>query len=98
VYCKLRAECDGDETADKGAYRTADGSLLHMERCMCPEIAVLVGVLAACYPAPTAVHFSAMLDVVRYVGSTASHSITFRHAEVLRLGVMLLCSEQGHAS
>jgi hypothetical protein len=55
----------------------AVGSLLRLVQCMCPDVA-----LAANSSARTAAHFAAMLDVIRYVGSTVDSGITCGHGEL----------------
>jgi len=80
VYGDLHAARDGEERADKVSFQSGIGSLLHLVQCTRPDIAVSVGALAAFASEPTALHFDAMLDVVRYVGSTATRGLTYGHA------------------
>jgi hypothetical protein len=82
VYGSLKCAKPGDETADKTAYQSGIGSLLHMAQCVRPDIAARVGALAAFGSAPTAVHFAAMLDVIGYVGATAERGISYGHSDV----------------
>jgi hypothetical protein len=82
VYGSLKCAKPGDETADKTAYQSGIGSLLHMAQCVRPDIAAPVGALAAFGSAPTAVHFAAMLDVIGYVGATAERGITYGRSDV----------------
>ena len=77
AYGELRAARDGDEMADRERYQSGVGSLLHMVQCVRPDIAAPVGALAAYNSAPTAAHYEAMLDVVRYVSATAERGITY---------------------
>jgi hypothetical protein len=80
VYGDLHGARDGEERADKVEFQSGIGSLLHIAQCMRPDIAVSVVALAAFSSEPTAEHFEAMLDVVRYVGSTAARGLTYGHA------------------
>jgi hypothetical protein len=82
AYGELRASREGDEMADKAAYQSGIGSLLHMAQCVRPDIAAPVGALASYGSAPTAAHYAAMLDVIRYVGATAERGITFGQGAV----------------
>jgi hypothetical protein len=52
------------------------GSLLHLAHCTRPDIALSVAALAAYWSAPSAKQFAVLLDVVRYMGGTASRGIT----------------------
>jgi hypothetical protein len=74
---ELRAAQDGDDLAEVEGYQSGIGSLLHLAQCTRPDLAAPVGALAAYCALPTAAHYAAMLDVVRYVGSTARRGITF---------------------
>ena len=83
VYGDLHGARDREECADKVELQSGIGSLLHISQCTRPDIAVSVGALAAFASEPTAEHFEAMLDVVRYVqqvGSTAARWLTYGHA------------------
>jgi hypothetical protein len=82
VYGSLKCAKPGDEMADKTAYQSGIGSLLHMAQCVRPDIAAPVGALAAFGSAPTAVHFAAMLAVIGYVGATAERGISYRRSDV----------------
>jgi hypothetical protein len=75
-FSSLRAAQPGEPMADKLGYQKGIGSLLHLSRCTRPDIALLVGALAAYNSAPSVAHCEAMLDVVRYVGSTAERDVT----------------------
>jgi hypothetical protein len=68
--------------ADREAYQSGIGSLLHMVQCVRPDIAAPVGALAAFCSAPTAAHYRAMLSVIEYVGCTAERGITYGHMRV----------------
>jgi hypothetical protein len=87
VYSDLHGARDGEERADKVEFQSGIGSLLHIAQCTRPDISVppmphsvSVGALAVVASEPTAEHFEAMLDVVRYVGSTAARGLTYGHA------------------
>ena len=82
VYGNLHGSRDGEEHADKVKFQSGNGSLLHIAQCTQPDIAVSVGALAAFASVPKAEHFEAMLDLVRYVGSTAARGLTCVHAAV----------------
>jgi hypothetical protein len=62
---------------DKLGCQKVIGSLLHLAQCTRPDIALPVGALAAYASAPSEAHYEAMLDVVRYVGSTAGRGLTY---------------------
>jgi hypothetical protein len=51
VYGELQAAREGDDMADKEAYQSGIGSMLHMAQCVRPDIAAPVGALAAFYSA-----------------------------------------------
>jgi hypothetical protein len=68
--------------ADIERYQSGVGSLLHLARCVRPDIAAAMGALAAYDSAPTDAHFAAMLDVIRYVGCTAERGITYGQSSV----------------
>jgi Reverse transcriptase (RNA-dependent DNA polymerase) len=82
TFAGLRAARPGEQMADVLAYQSAVGSLLHIAQCTRPDIALAVGALSAYNAAPTQAHFDAMLDVVRYVGSTAERGVTFGRTAV----------------
>jgi hypothetical protein len=82
VYGELQAAREGDDMADKEAYQSGIGSLLHMAQCVRPDIAAPVGALAAFCSAPTGAHYVAMLNVIRYVGCTSDCGITDGHTVV----------------
>jgi hypothetical protein len=62
--------------ADMEAYQSGIGSLLHLAQCTRPDIALAVRALATYSLKPSAAHFAAMLNAIRYVGSTADRGIT----------------------
>jgi hypothetical protein len=67
----------GEPMIDKLRYQRVVSSLLHLTQCMRPDIALSVAALEAYSSAPSAQHFAVLLDVVRYVGGTASRGITY---------------------
>jgi hypothetical protein len=77
VFSSLRAALRGKQMTDKVAYQVVVGSVLHLVQCTRPDLALAVGALAAYCSAPSAAHHAALLDVVRYVGCTASRGITY---------------------
>ena len=77
AYGELRAARGGDELADKARFLSGVASLPHLAQCTRPDVAVAVGALASFSSAPTAAHYDTMLDVVRYVGATATRGITY---------------------
>jgi hypothetical protein len=79
TYAQLRAAQPGEDMADKLEYQSILGSLLHLAQCTRPDIAVAVGALASFSSAPSQLHRAALIDVVRYVGSTAERGITYGH-------------------
>ena len=80
VYGDLHRARDREERADKVEFQSGIGSLLQIAQCTRPDIAVSVGALAAFVSEPTAENFEAMLDVVRYVGSTVARGLTYGNA------------------
>jgi hypothetical protein len=77
TYATLRAAESGETMADVDLYQSVVGSLLHLAQCTRPDIALSVGALAAYCHAPSQAHYEAVLDVVRYVGSTAERGLTY---------------------
>jgi hypothetical protein len=61
VYGELQAALEGDDMADKEAYQSGIGSLLHMAQCVQPDIAALCFRLARLLPS---------LSVHRYCGAS----------------------------
>ena len=82
VYGDLRSAQAGDAIADMEAFQSVVGSLLHLGQCTRPDIALAVGALASFSSKPTCAHWDALLDVVRYVGSTAERGITYGTSRV----------------
>jgi hypothetical protein len=82
AQASLRAACEGHTMADIVRYQSGVSSLLHPAQCVRPDIAAPVGALAAYNSMPTDSHFAAMLDVIRYVGSTAERGITYGQSSV----------------
>jgi hypothetical protein len=80
TYAGLRSARPGEPMADRLRYQSIIGSLLHLAQCTRPDIALAVGALAAYGSSPTQAHYEAVLDVVRYVGSTAQRGITYGHS------------------
>jgi hypothetical protein len=76
-FSSLRAAQTGEPMADKLGYQKVIGSLLHLAQCTRPDIALPVGALAAYASAPSEAHYEAMLNVVRYVGSTTGWDLTY---------------------
>jgi hypothetical protein len=76
-FKELRAAAPGEPMADRDAYRSAVGSLLHLAQCTRPDIALAVGALASYVQAPSQAHWGALLDVARYVGYTAQRGISY---------------------
>jgi hypothetical protein len=73
---------DEDEMAYRERYWSGIVGLLHMAQCVRPDIAAPVGALAAYNSAPSAAHYTAMLDIIRCVASTAEHSLTYGRPKV----------------
>ena len=82
VYGGLRARQPGEPEAPLEPYQSAVGSLLHLAQCTRPDIALAVGALASYNSAPSQAHWEAVLDVVRYVGGSASRGIVFGLSQV----------------
>jgi hypothetical protein len=82
VYGEMQAAREGDDMADKEAYQSGIGSLLHMAQCVRSDIAAPVGALAAFSSAPTAAHNVAMLNAICHVGCTSDRGITYGHTVV----------------
>jgi len=81
TYAGLHSAKSGEPMADKLEYQSVIGSLLHLAQCTRPDVALAVGALASYNSAPTQAHHEALLDIVRYVGSTAGRGITFGHSD-----------------
>jgi hypothetical protein len=81
VYGELRAAREGDEMADVEVCQSGIDSLLHLAQCTRPDVALAVGALDTYSSTPSAAHFAAMLDIIRYVGSTAGRGITYGHSK-----------------
>ena len=79
THASLQAAEDGEPMVDKDWYQSVLGSLLHLSQCTRPDIAFAVGALASYSAAPSQAHCDALLDVLRYVGSTAERGITYGH-------------------
>jgi hypothetical protein len=65
VQASLCAARDGYKMVNLERYESGVGSLLHLARCVRPDIPAFVGVLAAYRSSPTEAHFAAMLDIHR---------------------------------
>jgi hypothetical protein len=76
-FASLRAAQPGEPMVHKLGYQKVIGSLLHLAQCTRPDIALPVGALAAYTSVPSVARYEALLDVVRYVGSTAGRGLTF---------------------
>ena len=82
TFAALHIADDADVMADVDVFRSRVGSLLHIAQCTRPDIALAVGALASYAKAPSQAHQEALLDVIRYVGSTAQRGITYGHTQV----------------
>ncbi|MEY2931251.1 MAG: hypothetical protein RL033_2000 [Pseudomonadota bacterium] len=82
TYASLRAAALGAPMADMERYQSVIGSLQHLAQCTRPDIALAVNALSSYNHAPTQAHYDALVDVVRYVGSTAERGITYGHTAV----------------
>jgi hypothetical protein len=74
VYGELTGAQPGEPMADKLQYQRVVGSLLHLAQSTRPDIGLSVAALMAHLSAPSARHFAVLLDVVQYIGGTASRS------------------------
>ena len=86
VYGRLRAAQAGEKLADLDEYQGAIGSLLHLAHCTRPDIALAVGALASFNARPTLAHRAALMDLIRYVGTTAERGIMYGRSH-LPLGI-----------
>jgi hypothetical protein len=77
TYAGLRAAQPGEPMTDMLEFQQNLGSLLHLAKCTRPDIALPVSVLAAFAAEPSEMLHGALLDVVRYVGSSAARGITY---------------------
>jgi hypothetical protein len=77
VFGELRGAQPWEPMADKLQYQRVVGSLLQLAQCTWPDIALPVAALAAYSSAPSTQHYAVLLDIVRYVGGTASWGSTF---------------------
>jgi hypothetical protein len=68
--------------ADKEAYQSGIGSLLHMVLCVRSGIAAPVRKTTTFCSVSTAAHYAAMLNVIRYVDCTSDRGITYGHTDV----------------
>ena len=82
TYAGLRAATVGEPMADVERYQSAIGSLQHLAQCTRPDIALAVNALSSYNHAPTRAHYDALVEIVRYVGSTAERGITYGHTDV----------------
>jgi hypothetical protein len=77
TYAALRKARPGEPLVDAHVYQSIIGSLLHLAQCTRADIALAVQALASYSSAPTQAHHDALIDIVRYVGSTAERGITY---------------------
>jgi hypothetical protein len=77
TYARLRAAQSGEPMHDELEWQKVVGSLLHLAQCARPGIALPVSALAAYVAEPSKGHQVDLLDIVRFVGSTAAWGITF---------------------
>ena len=71
AFASLRKARPADKRADRWLYQSLLGKCLHLAQCTRPDIALVVGALAAFGSDPTQEHFDALLDLIRYLSSTA---------------------------
>ena len=77
VYGALRKACETTARTDKERYQSILGKLMHLAQCTRPDIALLSRSSRRLRLRSHCAHMSALLDVTRYVGSTADRGITF---------------------
>ena len=73
---------DEGQALDKHKYGYSQliGSLMYLAVCTRPDTAQAVGALAKYMTAPTTIHWSAALGVVRYLANTKDYGICFGNA------------------
>jgi hypothetical protein len=76
VFGELRGAQPAESMADKLQHQHVVGSLLQLAQCTRLDIALPVAALAANSSAPSTQDYAVLLDVVRYVGGTASRGVT----------------------
>uniref|UniRef100_A0ACD5VKK9 Uncharacterized protein n=1 Tax=Avena sativa TaxID=4498 RepID=A0ACD5VKK9_AVESA len=80
---QLRAS-DGDPFSDPTRYRHLVGSLVYLAVTR-PDISYPVHILSQFVSAPTSVHYSHLLRVLRYLCGTNTHRLFFPHSSSLQL-------------
>jgi hypothetical protein len=70
-FASLQARQPGEPMAHTLGYKKVIGSLSHLAQCTRPDTALPVGAFATHALAPSVTQYEALLNVVRYVGSTA---------------------------
>jgi hypothetical protein len=71
---------EGEEKSQQ-PYAQLVGSLLYLAGCMRPDIAQAVGALSRHVAQPTAEHWAAAKDLLRYVKGTAAQGISYGEKE-----------------
>ena len=79
----LRAS-DGEPLSDPTRYRHLVGSLVYLAVTR-PDISYPVHILSQFVSAPTSVHYSHLLRVLRYLRGTISHRLFFPRSSSLQL-------------
>uniref|UniRef100_A0ACD5UA20 Uncharacterized protein n=1 Tax=Avena sativa TaxID=4498 RepID=A0ACD5UA20_AVESA len=75
---------DGDPLTDPVRYRHLVGSLVYLAVTR-PNVSYPVHILSQFVSAPTSVHYSHLLHVLRYLRGTISHRLFFPHSSSLQL-------------
>jgi hypothetical protein len=75
---------DGDPLPDPTRYRHLVGSLVYLV-VTCPDISYLVHILSQFVSAPTTVHYSHLLRVLRYLHGTITRCLFFPRSSSLQL-------------
>ena len=82
VFAGLRAAGEGEPLADRDQYRSQLGTVLHLTQCTRPDVSLPTHALAAYAQAPSQAHHEALLNLIRYLGSTATRGITYGGTQV----------------
>jgi hypothetical protein len=77
-------DTDGDPLPDPTRYRHLVGSLVYLAVTR-PDISYPVHILSQFVSAPTSVHYSHLLRVLRYLRGTISHRLFFPRSSSLQL-------------
>jgi hypothetical protein len=78
---------DGSKPADTRRYQSIVGSLMYAALGTRPDIAYAVAALCRYNAAPTAIHMTAAVRVLRYLKATARHKLVYRRTTAIEPSV-----------